>query len=58
MVRVLSPRPDHFRGTTQVLFLRPDRPRAIDRMIRYFGDAPTPALVTVRSLGTRRSRKR
>jgi hypothetical protein len=34
-------------GTTRVLFFRPDRPRAIDRILRYFGDVPAPALASV-----------
>jgi hypothetical protein len=58
MLRALNrSRHDHLREKMQVLFLRPDRPRAIDRIIRYFGDAPTPALVPVGPLGRRRPRQ-
>ena len=34
------------RGTDGQL-IRPDRPRAIERVIRYFGDVPAPVLVSV-----------
>jgi hypothetical protein len=51
MLRVLSrTRHDTSRETTRVLFFRPDRPRAIDRIIRYFGDAAAATPVAMRPL--------
>jgi hypothetical protein len=59
MLRALNrSRQDHLREKTQVLFFRPDRPRAIDRIIRYFGEAPAPALVAAGPLARRRLRPR
>lgn len=51
MVSVLSrTRHDTSRGATRVLVFRPDRPRAIDRIIRYFGDGAAPTPVALRPL--------